>query len=42
DAVVDAAFDVKENENDVHVSTNRSDKTDNKKHDEKAKRDDKG
>nr|GEY21907.1 putative ribonuclease H-like domain-containing protein [Tanacetum cinerariifolium] len=42
DDVVDAAFDVKENENDVHVSTNGSDKTDNKKHDEKAKRDDKG
>nr|GEY72578.1 hypothetical protein [Tanacetum cinerariifolium] len=42
DDVVDAAFDVKENENDVHVFTNESDKTDNKKHDEKAKRDDKG
>nr|GEY87775.1 putative ribonuclease H-like domain-containing protein [Tanacetum cinerariifolium] len=38
----DAAFDVKENENDVHVSDNESDKTDNKKHDAKAKRDDKG
>nr|GEU38587.1 putative ribonuclease H-like domain-containing protein [Tanacetum cinerariifolium] len=38
----DAAFDVKENENDVHVSTNGSDKTGNKKHNEKAKRDDKG
>nr|GEY09460.1 ribonuclease H-like domain-containing protein [Tanacetum cinerariifolium] len=38
----DVAFDVKENENDVHVSTNGSDKTDNKKHDENAKRDDKG
>nr|GEU49420.1 hypothetical protein [Tanacetum cinerariifolium] len=34
----DAAFDVKENENDVYVSTRRSDKTDNTKHDEKAKR----
>nr|GEU71995.1 hypothetical protein [Tanacetum cinerariifolium] len=40
--VADAAFDVKENENDVHVSPSGSDKTDNKKHDEKAKRDDKG
>nr|GEX11304.1 ribonuclease H-like domain-containing protein [Tanacetum cinerariifolium] len=38
----DAAFDVKENENDVYVFTNGSDKSDNKKHDEKAKRDDKG
>nr|GEW56655.1 copia protein [Tanacetum cinerariifolium] len=36
--VVDAAFDVKEYENDVYVSTSGSDKTDNKKHDEKAKR----
>nr|GEW24235.1 hypothetical protein [Tanacetum cinerariifolium] len=42
DDVADAAFDVKENENDVHVSINGSDKTDNKKHDEKDKRDDKG
>nr|GEX09809.1 uncharacterized mitochondrial protein AtMg00810-like [Tanacetum cinerariifolium] len=42
DDVADAAFDVKENENDVHVSTNGSDKSNNKKHDEKAKRDDKG
>nr|GEV46383.1 putative reverse transcriptase domain-containing protein [Tanacetum cinerariifolium] len=42
DAVVaDAAFDVKENDNDVHVSANESDKSDNKKHDEKSKRDDK-
>nr|GEZ77681.1 putative ribonuclease H-like domain-containing protein [Tanacetum cinerariifolium] len=41
DDVADVAFDVKENENDVHVSANGSDKTDNKKHDEKAKRDDK-
>nr|GEX35787.1 putative ribonuclease H-like domain-containing protein [Tanacetum cinerariifolium] len=40
--VADAAFDVKENENDVHVSANGSDKSDNKKHNEKAKRDDKG
>nr|GEZ05182.1 hypothetical protein [Tanacetum cinerariifolium] len=39
--VADVAFDVKENENDVHVSANGSDKTDSKKHDEKAKRDDK-
>nr|GEV75489.1 hypothetical protein [Tanacetum cinerariifolium] len=38
----DAAFDVKENENDVHVSIRRSDKTDNTKHDEKDKRGDKG
>nr|GEV50395.1 hypothetical protein [Tanacetum cinerariifolium] len=36
----DAAFDVKENENEVHVSPSVSDKT--KKHNEKAKRDDKG
>nr|GFA45341.1 ribonuclease H-like domain-containing protein [Tanacetum cinerariifolium] len=42
DVVVDDAFEVKENENDVHVSENDSDKTDKKKHDEKAKRDDKG
>nr|GEV87323.1 ribonuclease H-like domain-containing protein [Tanacetum cinerariifolium] len=42
DDVVDAAFDVKENENDAHVSTNGSNKSTNKKHDEKAKRDDKG
>nr|GEU88752.1 putative ribonuclease H-like domain-containing protein [Tanacetum cinerariifolium] len=35
----DAAFNVKENENDVHVSPSESDKTDNKKHDDKAKRD---
>nr|GEX26598.1 hypothetical protein [Tanacetum cinerariifolium] len=42
DDVADAAFDVKEIENDVHVSANESDKNDNKKHDEKAKRDDKG
>nr|GEV99474.1 putative ribonuclease H-like domain-containing protein [Tanacetum cinerariifolium] len=38
----DTAFDVKENEIDVHVSPNGSGKSDNKKHDEKAKRDDKG
>nr|GEX82730.1 hypothetical protein [Tanacetum cinerariifolium] len=38
----DAAFDIKENENDVHVSPSRSDKTDNKKQDDKAKRDYKG
>nr|GEY43907.1 ribonuclease H-like domain, reverse transcriptase, RNA-dependent DNA polymerase [Tanacetum cinerariifolium] len=42
DDVADAAFDVKENENDVHVSTSGSDKFDNKKHDEKPKRDAKG
>nr|GEW91891.1 ribonuclease H-like domain-containing protein [Tanacetum cinerariifolium] len=40
--VDDAAFDVKENENEVHVSPSKSDKTGSKKHDEKAKRDDKG
>nr|GEW47608.1 ribonuclease H-like domain-containing protein [Tanacetum cinerariifolium] len=39
--VDDAAFDVKENKNDVHVSTSGSDKNDNKKHDEKAKGGDK-
>nr|GEV11715.1 hypothetical protein [Tanacetum cinerariifolium] len=42
DDVADDAFDVKENENDVHVYANGSDKTVNKKHDEKAKIDDKG
>nr|GEU88743.1 putative ribonuclease H-like domain-containing protein [Tanacetum cinerariifolium] len=42
DDVVDAAFDVKEKENDAHVSTNGSNNSANKKHDEKAKRDDKG
>nr|GEW40913.1 hypothetical protein [Tanacetum cinerariifolium] len=42
DDVADAAFDVKENETDVHVSANGSDKTANQKHDEKAKRNDKG
>nr|GEX73320.1 ribonuclease H-like domain-containing protein [Tanacetum cinerariifolium] len=36
----DTAFDIKENETKVHVSPSGSDKT--KKHDEKAKRDDKG
>nr|GEW47844.1 hypothetical protein [Tanacetum cinerariifolium] len=40
--VADVAFDVKENEHDVHVSVNGSTKTDNKKHDDKDKRDDKG
>nr|GEZ49972.1 putative ribonuclease H-like domain-containing protein [Tanacetum cinerariifolium] len=40
--VIDAAFNVKENENDVHVSANEIDKTVHKKHDEKPKRDDKG
>nr|GEW76221.1 ribonuclease H-like domain-containing protein [Tanacetum cinerariifolium] len=39
--VANDAFKVKETENDVHVSANESDKTDKKKHDEKAKRDDK-
>nr|GEX70926.1 ribonuclease H-like domain-containing protein [Tanacetum cinerariifolium] len=38
----DTAFNVKENENDVHVYANGSDKSDNKKHDKKAKRDDTG
>nr|GEZ86984.1 retrovirus-related Pol polyprotein from transposon TNT 1-94 [Tanacetum cinerariifolium] len=38
----DDAFDVKENKNDVHVSANGSDKSDSKKHDEKAKKDAKG
>nr|GEW67959.1 hypothetical protein [Tanacetum cinerariifolium] len=42
DDVVDAAFDFKENENDVYVSAYGSDKNDNKKHDEKAKSNDKG
>nr|GEX18851.1 putative ribonuclease H-like domain-containing protein [Tanacetum cinerariifolium] len=42
DDVADDAFDVKENDIDVYVYANGSDKTDNKKHDEKAKRDDKG
>nr|GEW26926.1 ribonuclease H-like domain-containing protein [Tanacetum cinerariifolium] len=42
DDVADVAFDVKENKNDVHISTNGSGKSDNKKHNEKAKRDDKG
>nr|GEY83131.1 hypothetical protein [Tanacetum cinerariifolium] len=42
DDVVDAAFDVKENENDVYVFANGSDMTDNKKHDENANRYDKG
>nr|GEV73476.1 hypothetical protein [Tanacetum cinerariifolium] len=37
---VDAAFDVKENQNEVHVSSSSSDKP--KKHDEKAKREAKG
>nr|GEY85799.1 hypothetical protein [Tanacetum cinerariifolium] len=40
--IADAAFDVKENDNDDHVSPSGSDKIDNKKHDDKAKRDDKG
>nr|GEW31669.1 putative ribonuclease H-like domain-containing protein [Tanacetum cinerariifolium] len=42
DDVANDAFEVKENENDVHVFANESNKTDKKKHDEKAKRDDKG
>nr|GEU35382.1 hypothetical protein [Tanacetum cinerariifolium] len=40
--VTNASFDVKENENDVHVFISGSDKTDYKKHDEKDKRGDKG
>nr|GEV54031.1 retrovirus-related Pol polyprotein from transposon TNT 1-94 [Tanacetum cinerariifolium] len=40
DADADAAFDVKENENEDHVSPSSSDKP--KKHDEKAKREAKG
>nr|GEW33296.1 hypothetical protein [Tanacetum cinerariifolium] len=40
--VADDAFEVKENENDVHVFAHEIDKTDKKKHYEKAKRDDKG
>nr|GEV13114.1 hypothetical protein [Tanacetum cinerariifolium] len=35
--VANDAFEVKENKNDVYVSANESDKTDKKKHDEKAK-----
>nr|GFC58748.1 hypothetical protein [Tanacetum cinerariifolium] len=42
DDVADATFDVKEHENAVHVFVSGSDKSDNKKHDEKAKREDKG
>nr|GFB53563.1 hypothetical protein [Tanacetum cinerariifolium] len=42
DDVADATFDVKENENDVHVFATGNDKTANKKHDEKAKRDNQG
>nr|GEX66978.1 hypothetical protein [Tanacetum cinerariifolium] len=42
DNVADDAFEVKENENDVHVFAHESDKTDKKKHDAKATRDDKG
>nr|GEW57608.1 putative reverse transcriptase domain-containing protein [Tanacetum cinerariifolium] len=38
----DDVFDVKKNENDVHVSANGSDKSDSKKHDDKAKIDAKG
>nr|GEW47471.1 copia protein [Tanacetum cinerariifolium] len=38
----DDAFDVKENENDVHVSANGSNKSDSEKHDDKAKIDAKG
>nr|GEY33390.1 hypothetical protein [Tanacetum cinerariifolium] len=40
--VADDAFEVKVNENDVYVSAHESDKTDKMKHDEKAKRNDKG
>nr|GEZ40533.1 hypothetical protein [Tanacetum cinerariifolium] len=42
DDVADDAFEVTENENDVHVSANENAKTDKKEHDEKDKRDDKG
>nr|GEY14589.1 hypothetical protein [Tanacetum cinerariifolium] len=42
DDVADDAFEVKENENDVYVFANASDKNDKNKNDEKAKRDDKG
>nr|GEU64033.1 putative ribonuclease H-like domain-containing protein [Tanacetum cinerariifolium] len=42
DNVADDAFEVKENKNDVYVSSYESDKTDKKKHNEMAKRDDKG
>nr|GFA92942.1 hypothetical protein [Tanacetum cinerariifolium] len=42
DDVADATFDVKENENDVHVFANGSHKTDIKKHNKKSQRDDKG
>nr|GEV00884.1 hypothetical protein [Tanacetum cinerariifolium] len=42
DNVADDAFEVKENENDVYVSANESDTSDKQKHDEKAKRYDKG
>nr|GEV66844.1 hypothetical protein [Tanacetum cinerariifolium] len=42
DDVADAAFGVKENKNDVYVSANGSNKSGTKKHDEMAKRDDKG
>nr|GEU40836.1 hypothetical protein [Tanacetum cinerariifolium] len=42
DDIIDASFDVKENENDVHFSANGSNKTANQKHGEKAKRGDKG
>nr|GEW12191.1 hypothetical protein [Tanacetum cinerariifolium] len=40
--VADAAFDVKEHKNYVHVSANGSDKTANQMHDKKAKREYKG
>nr|GEU71003.1 hypothetical protein [Tanacetum cinerariifolium] len=42
DNVADDAFEVKENKNDVHVSAHESAKTDKKKYDAKATRDDKG
>nr|GEX72055.1 hypothetical protein [Tanacetum cinerariifolium] len=38
----DAAFEVKENKNEVYVSLSKSDKTANKKHDDMAKRADRG
>nr|GEW24715.1 hypothetical protein [Tanacetum cinerariifolium] len=42
DNVADDAFEVRAEKNDVHVSSHKSDKTDKKKHDAKATRDDKG
>nr|GEU67166.1 hypothetical protein [Tanacetum cinerariifolium] len=42
DNLADDAFEVKDNKNDIHVSTHESDKTNKKKHDAKPTRDDKG